>query len=833
MRKLTLALLLILGFQSGFGVPPIKKFEKDKVQEDTLYVEVKTDIVVVSSVKETNSLKNLPAAVSILSPKRLDAMQVNSLKDLSSFIPNYSAADYGSKMTAPLYIRGIGARSGMQTVSMYVDNVPYFNTTAFDTELLDIQRVEVLRGTQSTLYGRNTMGGIINVFTYSPLDVQGTKASVGGGSYGLFNVQASHLRKLGENVGVAVGAYYNRHDGFFKNHDEEGNVSERVDHLRNAGGYLKFAWQITPKFKANYSVRYDNVDQGAFPYYSKESGIISYSSDGYYKRDLISNGLALQYSGKGYEINSTTSYQYLNDEMNMDQDYTLKDVFQINQRQNQNSLSQEITIKSKNKSWYQWSNGAFGFYDYLKTTPPVYMMKDGIANIIQPSTDKGLEQMMQVDGIPAMVKPMLPTSAKFKDDEIALGGVYRNKSYGGAIFHQSTFNNIIDPGLSVTLGMRLDYEKTELNYNALAQANFDLSGGMLIREPIAMTARPDLKGTISDDFLEFLPKAVIKYDFQDGRGSLYASASRGYKTGGHNIQMFADVLQEALSSDMQAMIMSKTGELALDVIGQMPPGRVPESAIAMLEGFKNMKAEMPAVKDIVSFKPEYSWNYELGGRFDLISNMLSFDFTAFYMDVKDVQVTQFVSKEGRPSGRMITNAGKARSKGVEMELKARPCTGVYLYANYGFADAKFTEYDAGTNADKEEVNYSGNYIPFAPRSTFSVGGTVSYDMKRCTFLDRIALDVNYVGTGKIYWNEANTLSQGFYGVMNAKLSFEKGICSLEVWARNLLDRKYDTFLFTSKDVTRAEDPNDKYANYINYGQRGKPVHFGAAFKVKF
>lgn len=506
-------------------------YSQGGIPKDTLYTELKNDIVILSSTKETNSLRSLPAAVSVFSPKNLESLQVFSLKDLSAIVPNYFAADYGSKMTAPLYIRGIGARSGDQTVSIYVDNIPYFNTTSYDTELFDIQRIEVLRGTQGTLYGRNAMGGIINIYTFSPLTYEGTSIKAGGGSYGLFSGNISHFQRLGDKMGFSVGAYYKQDNGYFKNLF----TGIKADDLKNAGGRAKFAWNITPRLSATYSASFDYVDQGAFPYANATTNKIDYDSEGYYRRKLFTNGLALRYVADKYEINSTTGYQYLNDEMNMDQDYTRQSLFQINQKQRQNSVSQEITVKSLNLSDYQWSFGGYGFYDYLHNTPPVYMMKDGIKRFLQ-------------DPLTGVGAPIT-----FTDDQIDLNGQYKRPTYGAAVFHQSTFNDIFNTeGLSLTLGLRLDYEKTKLDYNANTVANFDVQGRPGT-PPISLKADTAIVGSSSNDFLELLPKALIKYQINPN-SYMYVSASRGYKTGGHNIQIFADLLQEALEAKMMGMM---------------------------------------------------------------------------------------------------------------------------------------------------------------------------------------------------------------------------------------------------------------------------------------
>ncbi|MDU1891952.1 MAG: TonB-dependent receptor [Dysgonomonas sp.] len=741
----------------------VSLFAKEELPKDTLYTELKNDIVILSTTKETNSLKYLPASVSVFSPKNLEALQVTSLKDLSAIVPNYFAADYGSKMTAPIYIRGIGARSGDQTVSVYIDNIPYFNTTSFDSELYDIQRIEVLRGTQGTLYGRNAMGGILNIYTYSPLSYEGTTIKVGGGSYGLFSANASRYQPLNNKMGLSVSAYYKQDNGYFTNH----YTGKKADDLKNAGGRIKYVWDKSPRLSLNYSLSFDYVNQGAFPYANVETGDIDYDSEGYYKRKLFTNGLVLRYTGENYEINSTTGYQYLNDDMNMDQDYTPLSLFQINQKQRQNSLSQEITVKSRENSDYQWSFGGYGFYDYLNNTPPVYMMKDGVQRFLQAPMD-------------AMDIPVTYT-----DDQIDLNGEYKRPVYGAAVFHQSTFNNILNvKGLSATFGLRLDYEKTKLDYNANTSAGFDVNIGPGM-PPMSHRVDTAIVGSSSSDYLELLPKGVLKYQLNNDC-YIYASASRGYKAGGHNIQIFADLLQEVLAAKM---------------MGSMP-------------GASPSNDETP-IKERISYKPEYSWNYELGGQIHIIENTLTSNFALYYMDVRDVQITQFIKSGG---GRLVSNAGKAISKGFEVGLKTRPCNGFYLYTNYGFADAEFKD-NKIRDKDGGIINdYTGNQIPFAPRYTFSIGGSISYDLKNSKILDRVTFDTNFAGIGKVYWAEDNMMSQGFYGTLNAHLALDKNIFTLEVWGKNILDRDYNTFLF--------ESMGDYFA------QKGKPMRWGASLKIK-
>jgi len=746
---------------------------EDIVQNnDTLYTELGRDIVILSTTKETNSLKSLPAAVSFLSQKNLESLQITSMKDLSAKVPNFFVPNYGSRMTAPLYIRGIGARTGTQTVSMYVDNIPYFNPSAFDSELYDIQRIEVLRGTQGTLYGRNAMGGILNIYTYSPLTYEGKKVMVSYGNYGAFSANISHYKKLTDNFGFSTTIYYKRDSGFFTNVHK----GEKADKSETAGGRLKFSWQINPRFLAVYTFNFDFSDQGAFPYMKLNSDVpeykpqVDYDGPGSYLRRVTTNGLSLKYSGDNYIINSTTGYQYLNDNMYMDQDYSPLPIFEINQRQKQHSLSQEVTIKSNTTSNYQWSNGIYGFYDRMKQTSPVLLLDMGIKSMLQSELDKQAE-----------ANPNFPF-IKITNELIDLNSKFKRPVYGAAIFHQSTFNNLFNlRGLSVTAGLRLDYEKTELQYDANTGTDFTVQNRYPNAPVIPFRADTVIKGKASDDYLELLPKFVVKYAFNES-SYIYGSVTRGYKAGGHNIQIFAEMLQTALQKSMQTVL--------------------------------GMPSTQPDINKMIGYKPEYSWNYEIGGQVYLLEDALSVNLALYYINVQDVQISKFAETG---AGRMTTNAGKADSKGFELGIKGRPCKGFYLFANYGLAVAKFKDYKT-TDSSQNEIDYSGNYIPFAPRQTFSIGGSTTYELKNRSILDKITLDADFSGAGRIYWKESNDLSQGFYGTMNARLVLEKSIFSVEFWGRNIFDRDYNAFYFESMGNSLV--------------QKGRPAQWGATLRLK-
>lgn len=762
---------------------------KETNPQDTMKVYYLDEVVVTTSVKETNDLRNMPTAVSVVSPKQLKDSQIESLPDMSSYVPNFFIPSYGSKVSTPIYIRGIGARLGAQTVSLYVDNMPSFNPSAFDFEFQDIQRVEVLRGAQGTLYGRNAIGGIVNLYTLSPLTFQGANLSITGGNHGQFSAKASNYSKLGDHFGFSVGGYYKSDDGYFMN----SHTGKRVDASENAGGKMKLEWQMTPSFKAMLFGNYDYVSGGAFPYMHRDSTASSFNEPSSYDRHLFTNGLSLDYTGNGYSVHSTTGYQFLKDDMRMDQDYTPRSVFSINQKQKQRSLSQEVTVKSDNSRRYRWVVGAFGFYDHREIDTPVALKDEMIA----------------------FLQSHMPSFITYDNNRIDLPGLYTKPSKGAALFHQSTLTDLFGfNGLSATAGVRFDYEHAGIDFYTESHG-----GDITVRVPgrdmvIPIDGDTLIEGSFSKSFWKVLPKFALKYEFSP-TAIIYLSASKGYKTGGYNEQIFSEVMQDALEESLKS---------------SMPPGMGGPPAAPGEDTAK------PSLEEQLSYDPETSWTYELGGRYEMLDRKFSLTYALFYSRVNDIQIIE-LRRQGT-TGRTIKNAGKSESKGVELSLKYSPFNNFSLYGDYGFADARFTDYQfEGEEMDDEGnpviIDYSDNHIPFAPRHTLSLGTSYVHHFGNRALIDRFVANLQYSGVGKIYWTESNKttpqegdpgteLYQPFYGLVNGSIAAEKGAFSLELWVKNLFNSDYNSFLFEASDMTTG-----KVNQFV---QRGYPTRLGATLR---
>lgn len=793
MKKLFLLFLLTINVVFGFSFNyfPIEDEEKGKDTIRTLNLD---EFVITSSVKETNALKRMPTAISVISPKMLQSRQVNSLTSMSGIVPNFFIPNYGSKVSTPIYIRGVGARLGAQTVSLYVDNVPYFNASAFDFEFQDIQRIEVLRGAQGTLYGRNAIGGIVNVYTLSPLTYQGSTVEVGGGNYGQMEARMSNYSKFSDKFGSSLALYYKKNDGYFINN----YTGKKTDDYENMGGRLKFEWEPDENLTASFFSTFDYLSQGGFPYMHEDSTAVNFNEPSSYKRRLFSQGASFKYQGNGFVFNYNTGFQYLSDDMLMDQDFTPRSVFSIQQKQNQYSLSQEMTFKSDKNDRYNWVIGAFGFYDYRKVSTPVALKEDGVGMLQD-----------QLDGILTNIPPTMKPSITYANDRIDMPGVYRKPSKGIAFFQQSSMNNLFGAdGLTLTFGIRADYEHTAIEYFTETQG-VEIN----VRPPnypphlpsISMKSDTLMEGRFSKGFWEVLPKIALQYDLRDD-AFVYFSASKGYKTGGYNEQSFSKLLQNA----MQEALMGK-------MAAGMPSGGgsgMPGSGTNPPSGTDNSEMQKaPTLEEQLSYDPETSWNYELGGRFTFLDKKLNANFSLFAMDVDNIQIIHLLDKA--TSGRTVSNAGKSSSKGAELSLAYAPSNSLSFFTEYGFVSAKFKNYKSG------DIDYTNNYIPFAPRHTLSVGGSYSHSFDNGSFIDRVTTSAQYTGAGKIYWTDANDAYQSFYGLTNASVTVEKGNVALELWAKNIFDTSYNAFYFEAGDLAGNTNP---------LVQKGTPTTFGAKLR---
>lgn len=751
------------------------------------------EVVVIATPKENSRLRQQPVSATSLSQEDMRNNAVTSVKSLSALVPNLFIPDYGSKLTTSVYIRGIGSRINTPAIGLYVDNIPFIDKSAFDFNYADVERIDVMCGPQGTLYGRNTMGGLIRVFTKSPFTYQGTDLRLSAATYNNYQASLTHYHRISTQFAFSAGAFYSHKGGFFKN-DFNG---KRIDTDNEFGGRIRAIWLPTENLKLDFTVNYEYTNQGGYPYeYTGRTdgetedragyiGRISYNNDCGYRRNLVNSGVNLEYQGRNFTLSSATGFQYLYDRMDLDQDFTEQDIYTIMQKQNSKTLSEEIVMKSKPGSRWQWTTGVSGFYQWLDTDAPVTFRPDGVKTMIEDNANS-----MFPSGNPAAPTMHLTVN----NSTLPVPGRFETPVLNGAVYHQSTLNDLFVDGLSLTVGLRLDYEKIKMHYDSGTDMDFDFLFGM---GPMHITSEnlhaiSSFIGEESADYTQLLPKFALEYAWNP-QNNVYASVTKGYRSGGYNIQMFSDLIQGSLRNAM------------IDALAADPNFK---RFASMLENFKTGSA---SIREATLYKPEYSWNYEIGTHLTLFGGKLQADLAAFYMDTRDQQISRFADSG---LGRITVNAGKSRSIGAEASLRSQITDALSLYGSYGYTYATFTDY---TLSDTED--YNGNYVPFFPKHTFTAGGQYVFRLRKGAWLDNITVNANYRAAGRIYWTEQNNASQPLYGILNGRVSLNKGNGQVGFWINNALNKDYQAFYFETMNR--------------GFAQQGRPLQFGIDLKCRF
>ena len=763
-----------------------------EVVNDTSRVVDLDEVVVVAQPKEQTRLRLQPISSSVFGSEQMQQLNVRDLSQLSQYVPSFSMPAYGSRLTSSMYMRGIGSRINNPAVGVYYDNIPLMSKAAFNNHFYMLDRVDILRGPQGTLYGQNTEGGLVRIYSKNPMNYQGTDIRLGIGTGLWRNVEVAHYHRPSDKLAYSVAGFYSGLKGFFKNQ----NFDERNDKSLEAGGKARLIYAPIQKLRFDLTVDYQWVNQNGFGYGEfqpmPESSVKPYSLDvedpattimNGYKRNMLNTGLTISYDMDNLLFTSTTSYQFLQDRMLMDQDYMTPDYLQLEQRQKMNALTQEFVLRSHDKSRWQHATGLFASYQWLRTDAPVYFgeaMRDQLAQTILYQMPERVRSMFTTWEI-----PQLNVAEQFHTPQLNL-----------SFFHES--NILLTDRMKATVGFRLNYDKVKIDYDTQALMTLHYAAQM---GPRAMEFTNGLLSPLTQShdksYFQFLPKVALTYSFGNNLGNLYALVSKGYRSGGYNIQMFSDILQKDL----------------------MANGKDISSLQNETKTLEHTAEDYSMIQETISYKPEESWNFEIGTHLNLFDSRLHFDLALYYMKIRNQQLS--IMEPNSNYGRMMVNAGKSHSCGLEASLRGKAVDNAIDWAvTYSFTNAKFDEYEekkssTGLTTDIITVSYKDNYVPFVPQHTFSA--LVDYHLGQFT------IGANVAGQGKTWWDEANTYAQKFYVLLGAHADYDFGPVVVSLWGRNITNTHYNTFAVQSKA-----------AGYTRYfAQRGNPIQLGMDVNIHF
>ena len=487
---------------------------------------------VTASFKVRADMRTMPVSSSSFYLKDIERQQIKSIQDFAAATPNLHIPDYGSSITSSVYVRGIGSRIDNPSVGMYVDNMPFLNKNCFDAPLWDVRRIDVLRGPQGTLYGRNTIGGIITVTTLSPFDYTGTRISIDAGNGRTLRATAAFYSRPTNNFGFSLGLSAGHTGGFFTNQF----TGDKCDWRNNGSARLRLMWKNMGHWQFDNSLTINISDEGGYAYAQLDTALrkplpVAYNDTCGYQRLHIADGLVAQYNTSKISIRNVLSVQYLADDLHLDQDFTTKRMFTLQQKQEEYTISNELMFQNSDKTQaINWLSGISAFFKYNKMDAPVQFKADGIQELILDNANKGMHTVFPNDSL-SFSEKAFTVESKFTTPTMGLA------AYGQAEYKISNF--------VLTAGLRVDYERVAFDYENSATVHYNFSYTMGNRFKPLTTA---IDGNESQTFFEILPKLSAQYVINDQY--IYASVSRGFKSGGYNTQMFSDILQNQMKADL-------------------------------------------------------------------------------------------------------------------------------------------------------------------------------------------------------------------------------------------------------------------------------------------
>lgn len=463
------------------------------------------EVIVTANKREENILK-VSTAVTALNAKQIENTKIQTFHDLTSRIPNYNYQELGVGFQQIQSIRGIQVFSENPAVATYIDGVNNLDILANGFALVDIDKIEVLRGPQGTIFGRNAMGGVVNITTKQP-----TNKTEGFAEIGFGNLETQRYA-LGfktpivtDKLFFGINALYQTREGYFTN-TIEGTAStdtslngKKVGGEQNIYGNLFLKWLATDNFSATFNLKKqrDWSDNTGF-YVAQLSDELAFANPdkinltriGEHERNITNASLALKYNTNSSALISITTYQAISlGFKNIDFPGVYHSFYKNEIGENlkpQEVWSQEFRINSlKRDSKINYTAGVYGF------------------------TQVGYE----------------PSSNLAFESAPNAFTVFRNKSdnKGLAVFGELDY--CFTQKLKGTIGLRYDYEERESTFNGFGDALFD--GNTLT------FVKPDQvkKGTYN----ALSPKFALNYAIND-KSNVYVTYTRGFRAGGINAQ---------------------------------------------------------------------------------------------------------------------------------------------------------------------------------------------------------------------------------------------------------------------------------------------------------
>lgn len=698
--------------------------------------------IVVTAQHRNERLQDVPISIQALSSDALKDLGVKSTADISQFTPNVVInSPAGAGVQPIITIRGIGLAdfnsNNAGPNGVYVDDFYISSPTAQSIGLFDLERVEVLKGPQGTLYGRNSSGGAINLITAKPTDEFAAKAHLEYSSFDTFAGEAAVGGPITGNLDGRISGMFNNSDGFFHNtllgtrENGTNTFAGRAQLLlkpdENLDILLKFAGarvDTRPNIYRHYGVLDPASVAAGAPQVCSTTDVFAgncvdaygygtpsdfYSGQGNRRQklkvtDLMSTLRADYRFGSDITLTSITGWNYNKKFHPEDSDASPFRLVEATYGARSTEVTQELRL-AQNKDRYNWVVGLYYIHENLKQDQTVDVLLD-IDNFTAPGFGDGIAFTA-------------PTNN-------------RQITKAGAMFGQLEYK--VTDKLKLIAGAR--YTREHKSFTSAESQSFQSGGIDNFAPPIVF---PTESRKLTDS--KFNWRLGLNYNFTPAV-MVYTTAATGFKSGGFN-----------------------GGFLSQD-----PAERA---------------------RQLQPIKPETVTSFEVGLKSEFLNRRVTLNLAAFYNDYRNQQVFLLANIGGTPVN-VLDNAKKARTYGLDAELTVRPVPELTLSAQAGLLRTKLVEYVPGVAAGLPD--YSGNQLAMAPKTTLSLTADWRHPVGPGEF--GIQLNANY--RSHQYFDNSNDpfVGQDGYWLENLRVSYGIKDSRWEIagFVRNLSDKKYLTYI---------------------------------------
>jgi iron complex outermembrane receptor protein len=455
------------------------------------------DTVLVTVQKKTELLQKVPLAVSSFNSKQINAYRIWNIKDISGVIPNVYSADPGDGRDVNA-IRGIATTSYDPSTAVYIDGVNQFNLDTYIPNLFDVERIEILRGPQGSLYGRNAMGGVINIITKQPTNNTSGSAEINWGNYGQkkmnLNIKTPIIK---DKLFVGASGLFDAREGFYQNEYNQ----LPYDRQRGISGNYFIKYIINKQWSITINTKHRSQEnKGAFPLvFGVEEAfnnpfVLNQNATTIMKDKTLNSSMSILYNGTKYQFSAQTAYQknyryYTNP---IDGDFSPIDAITVvnNYGKDWNQISawtQDLKLNSIGNQPFKWTIGAYLFSQNAPTKQGTHFGTDAYL--------MGIE-----------------------NSNFTLINSTNSKRKGIALYGQATY--ALSEKLNLTAGIRNDFEQIEQSVN----------GSLLMDENKAIYETQALISRTTD-FGALSPKVGLDYNISATQMA-FVNYSKGFRAGG-------------------------------------------------------------------------------------------------------------------------------------------------------------------------------------------------------------------------------------------------------------------------------------------------------------